>query len=434
MKIGTVKLRNFKNVPDIDKDLKGSNIILLAENTLGKTNFIRAIQAALAGKLGKDSIKHGENKALVEVNLAEFENETPIDGTNHTFTLKIRKNKQGDEVAELNVTLPSGEEKTGKTVIGKIAGETEMEFDFVQLSKDAKGKKKQLEIVESYMDEEFKEFLRVEKTKYKKYYDERTDNNRNITNLEGFINEAGIKPEDRSKYLTTMDVSVLNGQIEKASEHNAKIDKVTDGVEKRKALIVSAAKEIADLEAKIKEKTLAIESAKTEITDGEEWLKKNEIVSVALLNDQVSAANEHNRMVSKVSDYAKKIEELGKMKEKTESLTILYETIKQSVDDAIRDMVFPVAGITFDEDNVYYYGKVIDENSLSTAEQMKLNLELMMAKNPNAQVVFIQRGESLGAQFLHDLQEASKEKGFQIVMENVQRGVQELKIEIMPNY
>ena len=57
-----------------------------------------------------------------------------------------------------------------------------------------------------------------------------------------------------------------------------------------------------------------------------------------------------------------------------------------------------------------------------------------MAQNPNVKVLFIENGESLGLEKLKQIQELCKEFDYQIIMEQVERGTDELKIEIMPKY
>jgi hypothetical protein len=63
---------------------------------------------------------------------------------------------------------------------------------------------------------------------------------------------------------------------------------------------------------------------------------------------------------------------------------------------------------------------------------MYLGIQLKMAKSPNVNAIFLQRGESLGIKKLKLIQELCKEKGYQIIMEKVEAGTDELKIEIMP--
>jgi hypothetical protein len=62
---------------------------------------------------------------------------------------------------------------------------------------------------------------------------------------------------------------------------------------------------------------------------------------------------------------------------------------------------------------------------------MMLGAKLKIAKNPNAHVLFIQRGESLGTEKLRDLQQMAKDYDFQIIMEQMERGKEKLEIQFM---
>ena len=122
----------------------------------------------------------------------------------------------------------------------------------------------------------------------------------------------------------------------------------------------------------------------------------------------------------------------GILKERSENLTIQYNTSKQAIEDTIRDLILPIEGLSFDEHGtVYYKGKVVHEDNLSTAEQMCLNLDLLMAKQNKAGVILIERGESIGQDFLEALKVEAKKRNMNIIMEQVMRGQKELKIEVM---
>jgi hypothetical protein len=54
-----------------------------------------------------------------------------------------------------------------------------------------------------------------------------------------------------------------------------------------------------------------------------------------------------------------------------------------------------------------------------------------MAENKDLGILFIQRGESLGAKRLKEIQEMAQKYDWQIIMEQVDRGNEKLTIEIM---
>lgn len=428
MKIKKVKFTNFRNVPDIEKELNGSNILLLAENAKGKSNFIKGIQAALAGKLGKFAIAEGKDKSEVEVLMSDYDdNGQCIPGTDYTFKLKIRKDRGGDEKVGLEVIAPNGFKEERKTVIGSIAGEIELDYNFVELSKTATGKKKQLEIIKSYLDEETLKSLALYENKTKQYYDERTEINRDIKAIEGFIFESGLLPMDFTTYANKIDVTDLQAKITEGLAMNSKIKDVQERIKERYG-------RRGEIEAQIAQLQIELKNIEKKNDDAAEWLKQNKPVDIESLNAEMATASEHNMKHSKVMDLNKRNELLAELKDKAGELTALYESTKQAISDAIADMDHPIEGISFDSDNVYYKGKLVDESTMSTAEIMMLEAELKMCKAPGAEVVFIQRGESLGMQMLSTLQRVAKERGYQLIMEQVERGTEELRVEFMPDF
>lgn len=429
MKITKVKITNFRNLPEIDQDLCGKNIILLADNTLGKTNFIRALEGALGGKVGKNSVKKGQKKAEVKVAMSDFnEKNEPIEGTDYTFCLKINKVKDTEEEnVVLELHAPNGLKETRKTIIGSIAGEIELDYNFVELSKTKEGKRKQVEIIKSYLDTETIEALRAFDNKTKIAYDERTGINRDIKNLEGYLTKISLSPDDFKEFAQPKTFVELQEKINKANESNSKIMAVEERFRSRNEDIEKKMAEIDKLQKECEE------MLKLNI-DAKNWLTANVKVDVTGLNAELSTIGAHNEKHLLVKDFLAKRKEKEEKEAEVGELTALIDSNKQAINDTIRQMDFPIKGITFDDENVYFNDKLIDETSMSTAEIMILESELKFAKNPKAQVLFIQRAESIGLPLFKELQKRAKEKGMQIIAEQVERGTEELKIEFMPNF
>jgi hypothetical protein len=439
MKIQKVKFQNFRNVPDMERELNGANIILLAENTKGKSNFIKGLTGALTGKIGLHAIKDGEDESKVEVVLSDFNDKgEAIPGTDYTFKIKIRKDKEGEEKAILEVYAPNGFKEVKKTVIGSIVGEIELDYDFVALSKTKAGKARQLEIIKSYLDAETLQVLDLEQNKIKSAYDERTEIGRLKTSAEGFIKESKLTKEDFDTYKTKKDVGELkkkrDAQREEKDKRFGKISEMNSKLTALDERKPTAEKELEEARAKVKALEAEIEDIATKKELGQKWLKENPEIDITSIESEYDSVIEFNSNVEKVEAVIKKQKELTANEEHYGELTALIDSSRQCISDTLRQMDFPIEGISFDEENVYFNGKLIDESTMSTSEIMMLEVELKMSRTPNAAVVFIQRGESLGTQMLSQLQKVAKERGYQLIMEQVERGTEELKIELMPNY
>jgi len=194
--------------------------------------------------------------------------------------------------------------------------------------------------------------------------------------------------------------------------------------ESRKREIEAIAEQIRDLVGKR-------QSLMDMNVEAEEWLKQNDEQDVAGLMAIKDKAFEINANFDKKADYDKQVAMMKALAEESGDLTAFIESSSQAIADAIRDCDSPVDGLTFDADSLIYNGVPVSSASLSSSEIMHLGIKLKMAENPDLGILFIQRGESLGAKRLKDIQDLAKKYDWQIIMEQVERGNEKLTIEIM---
>ena len=112
-------------------------------------------------------------------------------------------------------------------------------------------------------------------------------------------------------------------------------------------------------------------------------------------------------------------------------LTVKIESERQAISDTIKSMDSPVEGLSFEDESLVYNGVPVNENNLSTSEIMELGIRLKMAENPEFGIIFLQRGESLGKDRLKLIQELAKKNNFQLIIEEVQRGQEELVVQFI---
>ena len=442
MRILQVTYENFKNIKNGQYDLNGKSIFLIADNTFGKTNFLRGLRGVLGANPGKNLITTGEDKATVTALLAEFENDTVIDNTIHTFKMVVKRDKGGDEKVTLQVKMPDGTKDDTKTMVGKIAGEIELGSDFVQLGKTAEGRNKQLEIVKSYLDQDIIDFLKAETGKLKKHYDQRTEEGREVVRLKALIESSGLKYSDFDMPKDPKPTEELQTKITNASTHNTQYKSVVMRIEERIKANEELAVAVAKIEEEIYSLTMKIEVAKSHIKGNldtnlkaKEWLKENTEIDVAGVQEELTQVTEYNATIKRVNDARKWKAELEASESKVGELTALYESSKEAISNSIRDMNHPIPGLSFDADGqVFYNGKKVSEDHLSFAEQQDVNIALKLAKNPNAKVIFLDNGESIGLDLFQKYQEYAKANGYQIVAEKMVMGKKQLIIEMMPDY
>jgi len=413
MSIKKVTIENFKNIKNFNADMQGQNMLLLAENGLGKSSFMQAIQLALGGSnLPAKPVTDGEEKGQVQV-VAD------ANGNEYTFTIKFDKTGR----PKLEVVAPDGIKDTRKSVIGSIVGEVDFDLNkFVRLSESKAGKKEQVEIIKSFLPAELQEKLTKGAVTLKGKYDERTQANSEVKLIKGFLNEADLSPAEfeSSKGIQKIDTEELQKKYDEAVEAN---QLVAD--QEREITIIAEAVEKAQNELALKQAALkAHEFTREAMT----------VINTIALRSELHVAGEHNLKFNTIEQYSTKITDLKNAEVKAEKLTTTIESFRDELAAAVKGAKMPVEGLTFTEDALLYNGHEVDINTLSTSEIMHLGIQLKMAKHPNIKVLFIENGESFGTQKLQELQKLCEEYGYQIIMEQVERGRDELTIEIMPKY
>jgi len=408
MKVKKVSIKDFKVLKNIEKEINGNNIILLGDNGRGKSSFIQFIEIALGKQTTIPDIQHGEGTIWVDKAGQEW-----------TFHVEWKKGKP-----LVTVTSPDGFKDNRKSVLANVVGAMDFDIDaFVEMSETTAGRKEQVKVYKSFLPKEVQEFVADQEYRVKRSYDERTEKNREVKILQGAIAEHPFtKVLDMPS--KPIDTKALTFQIEAAMEHNKKVQGAKERFQSRKHDIEAITEQIRDLVGKR-------QSLMDMNVEAEEWLRQNDEHDVSALMEQKDKAYEINANFDKKADYDKQLAMMQALSEESGELTAFIESSNQAIADAIRDCDSPVDGLTFDADSLIYNGVPVSNASLSSSEIMHLGIKLKMAENPDLGILFIQRGESLGAKRLKDIQELAKKYDWQIIMEQVERGNEKLTIEIM---
>lgn len=419
MKIKKVNIVNFKNLKNLEKEINGSNILLLADNEKGKSSFMQAIRVALGSSdMPPKPITDGEQNGQIEV-------VTDENGNEYTFRMVFEDGKK----PFLEVTAPDGLRDHRKSAIGSIVGQIDFDLhEFVRMSDSTSGRKEQVKIIRSLLPQEIQDDLTKHEERIAMHFETRTSVNRDIKHLKGFIAESGLQPKDFEAFAKPVDTEQLQETYNKALEANNKITTIRDRSESRQLEIQRIESEIERLS---REKKHYDEKEKL----AKDFLSKFKEKDLQPQLDALNNATDHNTKHNRVKDFEGKRVELEKLEGESGDLTALIDSSREALSDAVRnDIDMPVADLAFNEETLLYKGQEVNINTLSTSQIMHLGIQLKMAQNPNVKVLFIENGESLGLEKLKQIQELCKEFDYQIIMEQVERGTDELKIEIMPKY
>lgn len=409
MKIQQVKISEFKNLKNFDADIKGANILLVGDNSVGKSSFMQFIEIALGKSTEIPIGAEGEGTVIADK-----------DGKPWTFKVKFKSGKPF-----VTIVSPDGMTDTTKSALAQIVGAIDFDVDeFVNLSDTTAGRKKQVEIYKGFLPKDVQQFISEQEQRVVKSYDQRTELNREAKHLEGYLAEHKFKKFTDKLPEQPIDVTELTKKITEAIASNDKIKEVEQRIKAREQELKDIAFQISQLNAKTDEINKMQEAA-------EKWLGQNKLVDVTEMMAQKDNAHEINLAFADKSDYDAKMTQFNTVKAEAGEMTAFIESSRGTIEEAIKDCDVPVDGLSFDSEGLIYNGIPVSTANLSTSEIMELGVKLKIAQNPQFGVLFIQRSESIGKQRWEDIKSIAEKNNFQIIAEKVERGVEKLTIELI---
>lgn len=412
MKIEKVIIKEFKILENFEQEVHGNHILVMGENGVGKSTLIQFMEIALGKQTNIPPNAKGSGELFVNK-----------DGKKFTFSVKF---KDGKPV--LTVTSPDGLKDTRKGTIAGITGAIEFDIDeFVDLSKSAAGRKKQIEIFKSFLSDDVKEFIQRHEQNIKAKYDERTDLNRFIKEKEAAIHSHRLFPVIGIKKFEYKEMKQVFDALAKMRDENRKREEIIDRFNARE-------KQIEDTKNKIKELQDLLKVDIDLQSKAELWLKENpmhEESAIEAAQNSLEYIEKDNRDFNDAEALQKDMALVTKMKEEAGELTAFIDSSREAVANAIRDMEGPIEGLTFDDETLVYNGIPVNPDSLSTSEIMELGMRLKMAENKDFGILFLQRAESIGAERFKKMIEIANKAGWQIIAEQVERGNNKLHVEII---
>ena len=415
MKILKVKLKNFKVLEDFEQDLNGSSVLLIGDNGIGKSTVLQGIKIALGSKDIPSTLQDGA-KGIVEVDK---------DGNPYQFYFEKKKGS-----IDLKVTLPNGLKESKRGVIAGIVGAIDFDInEFVRMSDSVAGRKKQVEEFKKLLPAEFVSEINQYETKIKNIFNDRAELNKKIENLKGFIKESPLYGSDLKTQ--PVDIEALSSELEAANKKNQLIKEKEAAFEQRNQSIENRKKEIERLKLLIADEERKIHDEETLNKLYTDWRKKNDLVDVTEMSKRLAEASAINVKAAQAVEHNKRLEQLAKLEEEAGEMTVLLETTRQAVADAIRDFDSPVPGLSFNEDCLVYNGVMVEDSSLCTSEKIELGYKMAVAANPDLGLLFLEHGESLGKQRYEELLEFCKKNNLQLFLEQVERGKEELEVQFI---
>lgn len=475
MIVKKLELVNFQAIENLKADFEGNVYFITGDNELGKSTVLKAIGALLTGN--RDAVlRNGESKGFAKMIVGddgeEYEVELRFTAANPRGTLSIKSKNTG--MASNNLSM-----------LQKIFGYSDFDaVEFSRWSETAEGRRKQIEVVKSLLPVEVKNRIEEIDTKVSEIKSERTGVNRDLKTFQSIADEAGkgLTKDDLTTFVKTKDITELMREQQENAQLIAKANTVRDALKLRIEQLGAIPGRISDAEAARKaevddaaryeesakaEYTRAVEAAKKAYEDAkkmsetmvksanerydkaiaqinavkedlerrksnaEAWLEDYENHNPEKLDtaEQLSKAEEHNKMVARVSDYKDKKAKADKKRAEAETMDSTIKELSEERANLIANSKLPIEGLTFTEDGLELNGVPFVAGKVSDSQIMEVAAKLIIASNPTVKVFRIARGESLGEKRLQSIIDIAKKNGFQGFIEEVRRGQDDLTIE-----
>lgn len=488
MKIYKVNIKDFKSIKDLSINLEGKNILLLGDNDVGKSTFIQALKVCLGEKApnipygeievevkgennfkfhtevhkGKTSIIVTDDKGFSQTSKSIIGAITGAIDFNIDDFVKLSESKAGkkeqlkiiegflsqDVLKSLNdIKLDidyNYEERTDinreiKTYQGIIKEAGITGDDLKTYSLPIETKDLQIELTKVIETNEkivsVKERIMDRQKSFSDNMNEIDNSQTKIKLLEDGATDLFEKNKQADVWLKEnkeIDIKKLQNALTKAIETNEKIIFVKEKIIERNEHMGDNKIEIDDSQTKIKLLGSGCDDLELKTKQANKWLSENKEVDKSEIEVKLNKATEHNLKYQTVQDVSDKIDKLEDLKKQEQTCTGKIDENRQLLADTIRDCELPVPELSFNEDSLLYKGYEVDKSILSTSEIMSLGVQLKMAQSANVKALCLENGQSLGTVKLEMIKELCKDKGYQLILEQVERGTKELKIEIIP--
>lgn len=415
MKIDSAHIKNFKNVKELHLEPGGQSFVVTGGNGDGKSSVIQALLGTLSGERPKVVVGPDGKIAEVIVN---------IKGDNQSYHIAAKF--QQDEIkgraeGKIVITDQNGD-KVGIKAFRYLIGNAtfDVERDFLQ-----KSKSEQVEFLKKVTGKAA-EINRIELERKQKF-DERTDVNRRVRDLEGEL--KGVDIDSKLKFI---DPEPVKREMNSIAESLKKYQYVQQEVEKCRVNIESFPAKAQGIDDEIKaleEKIAALKSQKKQLEDslkedesklakGEAWLDTHPEPSIEALTKSLDEIEENNKKVEARDRVLEKHKNLKAQKELSLKLTGEIEKLDSDKKEIIKNSNLPVEGLTFNDDGVFLDGLPFEVGQINTAKIQEVGFMLFKSLQNNIKVMKLSMND-LDKETYERILAMAEESDTQVIFERV---------------
>ncbi len=389
MKITKLTIHNFLKLKDVEMNPSKTNVIV-GKNKQGKTSILKAIRTAFTGDADSTSIRIGEGKAEITVELDDLSIKRTITGKGNYLDIS---NKEG-------MKMPAPQ----KFLDGILGTFSFNPIEFFE--KKATDRKKYLlnAIKLTITQDELAQYtgeklggldyeahaLEVVEQARKFYYDKRTVANAEVSKKEKSLQDltASIPEGFDPKSVSEEEISKLRTAIQTDEQNALKAQANKESIESLLKQEQEVKDEIIRLTEKLKgigEEITAKTALKFDYSDPMALDAAKETLKA--LEGKRELAFTFKRAEEVRGELSTAIGEAGKLDLVVKKLT------KEVPEDLIAKAKLPVEGLTIVGDDILVNGVSID--NLSSSEQLKFGLQIVRALNGEFRIVCVDGIETL---------------------------------------
>lgn len=412
MKIAKLTISNFLKLKDVEMNPSHTNVIV-GKNKQGKTSVLKAIKAAFTGDVDSTSIRIGETKAEITIELDDLTVRRTVTESGNYLDVS---NKEGFKV-------PSPQ----KYLNGILGTFSFNPVDFFMM-KPTDRKKYLLKAIDMHItQEELSVFtgeklagldyaglhaLEIVKQAYDYYYAQRTTVNSEVSKKQKTMSELSSKlPEGfTTESFDESKIEGLRKQITTNEVNKQKLLDCTSAVDGLKTQIQRLKDQMNALQTELNEKNLLLNELGNSIKD------------VDGLYVELNAMESQRSLVFTAQQIDASRIELSESLKNQERLDVIVKRLANEVPQKLIEKIdLPIQGLSITEDDVLVNGVSLD--NLSTSEQLKFGLDIVRKLNEKFQVICIDGIESLDAQSFELFLKEIENDDFQYFCTRVDSGV-----------
>ena len=406
MRIIKLKAENVKRIKAVEITPTGDIVQVTGRNGQGKTSILDSILWALGGAKSVQArpIRKGKRQASVELDLGKY-----------LVTRRWTQSGSYLHVAKRGTESTGTVEKPQQILDGLLSKVAFDPLSFMRLKAP-----QQAELLRSVVG------LDISKIDSQKadLSEQRRELGRSISTIPP---ECGADPgPERS---VSDAVEKLEAARDEKEKHEAAIRDHADALWKARTAVANCAE--AESEAKrLAEALLDAKSAlksrqreRDQTRSAAESAKRladamPRPTNIAELSEGVTKASDHNRLALAHKDQVAIVEADQKRRTERDALTRRIEQCSEKKQSMIQAVKMPVEGLSFDDyGEIYFGGFPLDQ--ASSAEKLRISMEIAMAAQPELRIIRITDGSLLDSESLEAIRAVAADGDYQVWIESV---------------